>query len=107
MKATPQYRFAEIIRESDDQTLLNYGFLDGGFYFAAGVQPTEPYFCTLNIDLQEMKSSLSNSVRLGKTAFIVTRSNKLRNSENYRLVDEAKMVFEGKNWTYYLYKRID
>lgn len=104
---TPQYRFAEIISESDDQTLLNYGFLDGGFYFAAGVQPTEPYFCTLNIDLQEMKSSLSNSIRLGKTAYVVTRSNKLRNSENYRLVDEAKMVFEGKNWTYYLYKRID
>ncbi|MBR3018581.1 MAG: hypothetical protein IKH57_16130 [Clostridia bacterium] len=26
----PPYRFAETVRQSEDRTLLNYGFLDGG-----------------------------------------------------------------------------
>ena len=102
----PQYRFAETIMQSEDRTLLNYGFLDGGFYFASGTLPSDPYFCTLNIDLQEMEKSLQDSIRQGETAFVVTRSKKLKNSENYRLVDEADLVFEGRNWHYYLYQRI-
>ena len=103
----PQYRFAEIIRQQEDQTLLNDGFLDGGFYFAAGILPSDPYFCTLNIDLPEMEKALRDSVRQGKTAFVVTRSKKLQDSGVYRLADEANMVFEGRNWTYYLYQRAD
>ncbi len=103
----PQYRFAEIIRKSGDPTLLNYGFLDGGFYFAAGVLPSDPCFCTLNIDLPEMEKNLQDSIRQGKTAFVVTRSQKLRNSGKYELADEASMLFEGRSWTYYLYRRKD
>ncbi len=101
----PQYRFAEIIRGSGDQTLLNSGFLDGGFYFASGVLPSSPYFCTLNIGLPEMEKSLQDSILQGKTEFVVTRSARLRGSVPYRLADEASMVFEGREWTYYLYQR--
>ena len=100
----PQYRFAEIIRQSEDRTLLNYGFLDGGFYYAAGVLPSDRYFCTLNIGLEEMEEALRDSVRQGKTAFVVTRSQKLKDS-GYRLADEADLFFEGRNWTYYLYRK--
>ena len=103
----PQYRFAEIIRQSEDLTLLNYGFLDGGFYYAAGVLPADPYFCTLNIDLPEMEQSLRDSIQQGKTAFVITRSKKLKDSEQYQLVDEADLVFEGRNWHYYLYQKRD
>ena len=103
----PQYRFAEIIRQSDDRSLLNCGFLDGGFYFAAGELPETPYFCTLNIDLPEAEESLQDSIRQGKTAFVITRSKKLRNSEKYELADEADLVFEGRNQHYYLYRRKD
>ena len=104
---TPQYRFAQIIRQADDQTLLNDGFLDGGFYYAAGVQPSGPYFCTLNIDLKDMDAALQRSVRLGETAFVVTRQKKLQNNRLYRLVDECSMPYEGRTWHYYLYRRID
>ena len=102
----PQYRFAEIIRQSEDRTLLNDGFLDGGFYFAAGTLPSGPYFCTLNIDLPEMEESMRESVRTGRTAFVVTRSKKLKDSDLYQLVDEADLLFEGRAWHYYLYQRI-
>ena len=101
----PQYRFAEIISQSEDPSLLNYGFLDGGFYFASGVLPSDPYFCTLNIDLPEMDQALRKSIREGKTAFVVTRSQKLKGSSNYTLVDEADLPFEGRTWHYYLYQR--
>ena len=102
----PPYRFAEIIKQSEDRSLLNYGFLDGGFYLAAGTQPTERFFCTLNNDLKEMNEAQQSSIREGKTAFVITRMRKLKDSKAYRLVDEASMTFEGMNWKYYLYQRV-
>ncbi|MCR4622496.1 MAG: hypothetical protein K5663_10495 [Clostridiales bacterium] len=102
----PQYRFAAVIQQSEDRSLLNYGFLDGGFYFAAGVQPSDPFFCTLNIDLPEMTQSAQDSIDQGKTAFVVTRSSKLKNAKNYILVDEAELYFERRTWKYYLYRRV-
>ncbi|MBR4575758.1 MAG: glycosyltransferase family 39 protein [Clostridia bacterium] len=99
----PQYQFAEIIRQSGDATLLNYGFLDGGFYFAAGVLPSEPYFCSLNIDLEEMRKAQQESLRQGKTQYVVIRGKRLKNSGAYRLVCEADQVYEGRNWHYCLY----
>ena len=32
----PQYQFSEIITRTKEATLLNYGFLDGGFYTVSG-----------------------------------------------------------------------
>ena len=101
---TPQYRFAEIIRQAENPTLLNYGFLDGGFYFAAGVLPESPYFCTLNISLKDMESAMNRSVRQGETTFVVTRSRELDREAPYTLAGEASMMFEGRRWTYYLYR---
>ena len=103
----PQYRFAKIIRQNDDRSLLNYGFLDGGFYFAADSLPVQKFFCTLNNDLAEMNEAHQESIREGKTAFIITRMRKLKDSANYQLIDEAGMLFEGRTWNYYLYQRIN
>ena len=131
----PQYRFAETIRQSEDQTLLNYGFLDGGFYFASGSLPVTRYFCTLNNDLEDMTSSLRSYVREGKTAFLVVRTIEMPARGNaatekgmsgnasrkptgaaqakvpdendpYELIDECSMMFEGLNCKYSLYRRV-
>ena len=102
----PQFRFAEIIRQSEDRSLLNHGFLDGGFYFAAESLPEQRFFCTLNNDLPEMTDEHRACIREGKTAFVVTRMRELKDSENYQLVDQASMLFEGRSWDYYLYQRI-
>ncbi len=54
----PQYQFAQIINQTENATLLNYGFLDGGFYMAADVLPTTKFFCRLNLrnsDFPEMR----------------------------------------------------
>ena len=102
---TPQYRFASVIRQAEDQTLLNYGFLDGGFYFASGVTPSDRWFCTLNIDLPEMEESMRSSLRAGEPAFVVTRRQELDGSLPYHLADSCTMPFEGRYWTYFLYER--
>ena len=103
--AMPQYRFAARIQETEDQTLINSGFLDGGFYFAAGVLPGNRFFCSLNLDLPEMQESIRASIQNGETAYVVTRQQKLKDNRHYRLIDQCSFIFEGRNWTYYLYRR--
>ena len=117
---TPPYRFAETIRQSEDRTLLNYGFLDGGYYLAADAQPVTRFFCTLNNDLPEMKEEQQTAIAEGRTAFVVTRgmggSQSQRSGRGqkesidlsaYRVVDTCTMVFEGFEWTYSLFERIE
>ena len=116
----PPYRFAKTIRQSEDRTLLNYGFLDGGYYLAADSQPVTRFFCTLNNDLPEMKEEQQTAIAEGRTAFVVTRgmggSQRQRSGGGqkvyvdlsaYREIDTCSMVFEGFEWTYRLYERID
>ena len=114
----PPFRFAAIIRQAEDQTLLNYGFLDGGFYLAADSQPVTRFFCTLNNDLPEMKEEQRTAINEGRTAFVVTRGmggaqrqrpgrgqNESVDMSAYHPVDTCGMVFEGFEWTYTLYER--
>ena len=115
----PPYRFAETIHQAEDQTLLNYGFLDGGYYLAVNSQPVMRSFCTLNNDLPEMKEEQRSAIDEGRTAFVVTRSMGRPHNQRpgrgqtksvamsaYRAVDTCSMVFEGFEWTYTLYERI-
>ncbi len=53
-EAYPQFQFAEIINQKENPTLLNYGFIDGGFYLASHVRPINKYFCKVNIDRKEL-----------------------------------------------------
>lgn len=109
----PPYRFAETIRQAEDRTLLNYGFLDGGFYLAADSLPVTRFFCTLNNDLSEMREEQRTAIAEGRTAFIVTRGagqgrgkGMSHDMSGYRPVDTCSMIFEGREWTYTLYERI-
>lgn len=48
-----QFQFAKIINEKPNSTLLNYGFLDGGFYTVTGIIPNFKYFQNQNIDYEK------------------------------------------------------
>lgn len=98
----PQYQFKEIILSVDDPSLLNYGFLDGGFYTVCDLVPECKYFCTLNIPLEDMYEAMDMQIALGLPDFVVTRSTPLV-SENYICVASANMYFEGIDFDYYLY----
>ena len=103
----PQYRFAAKINQTKQQTLLNVGFLDGGFYYAAGVLPVNPYFCTLNISLPEMDEAIDGVIQNGEVAYVITRQRQLELADAYQLIDESSFPYEGRSWTYYLYRRSD
>ncbi len=98
----PQYQFKEIILSVDDPSLLNYGFLDGGFYTVCDLVPESKYFCTLNIPLEDMYEAMDMQIALGLPDFVVTRSTPLV-SNNYVCVASANMYFEGVDFDYYLY----
>ena len=104
----PQYKFAQRINQVENATMLNYGFLDGGFYFAAGCEPINKFFCKLNIPLEEMDEDQNRCIVEGKVDFVVTRDKKLEDYnldiENYKMVDTASMIFEGEERTYFLYQ---
>ena len=107
----PQYQFAEIIKRYEDPSLLNYGFLDGGFYFAADVVPNCRFFCYLNVPAPEMFFVQHKYIEKGLVDFIVTRDRQLTDyhmdSSKYQLAAQSELYFEGKYRTYYLYQLID
>ena len=99
----PQYQFSEIISTVEDATLLNYGFLDGGFYTVSGIVPNCKYFCKINMDLDVMMETQDAYVEQGLVDFVVTRSSEL-DADNYECVAECTYYFEGTDYTYYLYE---
>ena len=111
----PQFRFARIIQEAEDQSLLNYGFLDGGFYTVLNQVPEESAFCILNRNPDQMLAEQNTYVQEGRTHFLVTwkahtaKEEELRAlpvvSEYYELIDFVYFEFEGDLRTYALYER--
>ncbi len=105
----PQYRFARIINEVEDPTVLNYGFLDGGFYFAADVVPECYFFCRLNVNAPGMYDIPRYYMNEMEADFVVTRDKPLEEYAKvdaylFECVDTAQLYFEGKTRTYYLYR---
>ena len=99
----PQYSFGEIISQTDRATLLNYKFLDGGFYTAGEVLPNCRFFCGLNIPyaLDEQDSY----VEAGLVDYVIT-CNRQYYFNNYELVcSQSFEAHENSYNTYYLYKR--
>lgn len=105
----PAYRFAATIRQTSNAKILNYGFLDAGFYFAADIEPSCKYFCTLNINTPDMWKLQREAIESGELDFVITRRYTLDryspDSSKYVCIDEVTMPFEGVNFTYYLYQK--
>ncbi len=111
----PQYRFAERILANQDTSLLNYLFLDGGFYTVTDQVPTERIFCTFNMNRAECIKQQQEYVRQQRTHWVVTwralkvSEEELRSadvlSEYYDLVDYMYFYFEGDYRTYALYEK--
>lgn len=109
----PQYKFSDIILNSSNATLLNYGKLDIGLYTTTGITPDFKYFCQLNIPLQEMYLKQNMYIEQGLCDFIVTFEEnkyitKLDADKNnfYKLIDTTSFWYEGQNRYYSLFKLV-
>lgn len=88
---TMQYQLAKVIRETPGATLLNYGFMDAGFFTAAGIAPNVRFFHTSNVEMEEKAQEQLRYIREGLVDYVVIRNDgpaELR--ENYELVASAK-----------------
>lgn len=75
-----QYKFANIINKYEDKTILNYGFIDTGFYLATNTMPNVRFFHTMNFDnYEEMNNEQLEYIKTKKTNFIITKSTNIEN----------------------------
>lgn len=105
--ALPQFQFAEIISDTPNATLLNYGFMDGGFYTTTGIVPNCRSFCKLNIPIEELNELQDRYIREGLCDYIVTTDKDVAPADTnhlYSLVKESQFFFAGENTTFHLYR---
>ncbi len=109
-----QYQFAEIINQNPGSTLLNYGFLDGGFYTVTGITPNVKYFHKPNFEYEKYPIIMDEQNRYIKEKLIdfvvirvVNEGDCLQIpylNENYRKLQTTYV--SGVNCFYMLYEKI-
>ena len=109
-----QYKFKDIIMKKKNPTILNYGYLDMGFYTTTGIVPNTRYFEKLNFkykkypeNVDELNKYIDNKevdfviyVTKGVEDFPKTESI----GTTYKLVAHERQRFEGRMFDYYLYE---
>lgn len=109
-----QYKFAKIINKQKNPIILNYGFLDGGFYTASGLLPTTKYFQKNNISdrlFPEMMKEQNDMIRNKKVDFVITRENIYTHKkyfnpyleQNYKKIRSVQKMYEEKPFRYTLW----
>ena len=68
-----QYQLAAAMGGEPEATLLNYGFMDAGFYTATGIVPHVKYFHQTNVPLREMLDEQLRYIEEGLCTYVVTR----------------------------------
>lgn len=96
--ALPQYQFAEIILQKENPTLLDYTYLDNGFYTTTGIVPNCRFFAQLNMPLEEMKEARDRYVEQGLVDFVVANAPLQETLAQYRCV--------AQSGGYYLYELV-
>lgn len=107
----PQYQVKKIIDESgiENPTLLNYKFLDGGFYTVCDIVPNCKYFSKLNLEYDEMNKMQDYYVDNAMIDFIISLDK--IDSESYKLISEIDFFDAARSWDgernkiYYLYQK--
>ncbi|MBR5614779.1 MAG: hypothetical protein IKW64_05705 [Clostridia bacterium] len=103
-----QYKFAEHMhKECENPTLLNYDFLDGGFYTEADIVPNVWAFCRTNLNSQKMLDNQLDAIKQKKIDFVVTNSSKnnpVELYENYVLVMKEEQIRVNKKVEYCLWQ---
>ena len=98
-----QFRIVDQMEINDQTTLLNFGFMDAGFYTAAGIAPSVKYFHQNNVPLREMKTEQRRYVEEGLCEYVVTRN---PNDTLFARYDQITHVESPQFWyeRVYLYR---
>lgn len=107
-----QYRFADYMHSvKENPTVLNYGFLDAGFYTVADIVPNTWAYCKMNQDIPGALDDQRHAIRTKKVDFVIIRipygkEPRLLNllKKNYSLVESVSQYLNDDMYTYYLYE---
>lgn len=114
-----QYSFGEIMKKKKNPKILNYHFLDGGFYLTTGTIPPIRYYQRQNIPdeiFPEMGEEQEAAIRNQRVDFVISRKkisgrDKFNFSpylyKNYHPIAKKKVTYEGKRFEYVLWEKID
>ncbi len=109
MKETDYYLFTfrDIILESEDPSLLNYGCLDAGLFTLCDIQPEMKWFHQVNAQIPEMFEEQQNAIDHGLTEYVYARSDRYPANidVHYELVSQIQTDVTGVDFTYYLFRR--
>lgn len=109
----PQVKFAKIISETENATLLNFGFLDDGFYLAADVMPSNRWFCKLLANKEACDAEQFQLVADGAVDYVVSCKFALDDfdfdSSAYELVAQDRVLLDHDHAgeALYLYRKKD
>ena len=111
-----QYTFLNKIK---DHTLLNYDNLDGGFYTTANIIPSTKYFMRQNVSYEKYPKIMDEQnkiIRYSEVDYIIIREY-FDNidyhlyipylNDNYKIIETKTQIYEGMEFTYFLYERKD
>ncbi|MHC5247188.1 hypothetical protein [Enterococcus sp. LJL90] len=114
---TAQQLFSEYMHsKSGSPTLLNYGFLDGGFYLAADILPTEKHFELQNLDhsvYSENYNSQNEAITQKRVEFFVIETQndysesdleELGYLQNYDVAMSHSQSRDQRYYTYWLFE---
>lgn len=93
-----QYSFQQIINKYEDKSLLNYGFIDTGFYLETNEVPNVRFFHTMNFsDFKEMKEGQLNYIKNKKTNFVICAKVALDQECNAEIKKNYKLITEKRH----------
>lgn len=109
-----QYKFADIIKKKENAIVLNYGFLDGGFYLTTESIPSFYHFMKTNIPYKNFPEEMDEQNRYIKEKipdFVIVR-NKLSKAQKELLESGYKKIAshaqndgDREKSKYYLYEK--
>lgn len=103
-----QKQLADIINQVEDATLLNYNFLDGGFYLTAGTElPDTKFFCRQNFPREawpELYAEQEAIIANQEVDFVIVRYGRGRPLEDFA---ESKELFEYYTHVTTVHEEID
>lgn len=109
-----QFKFATIMNEEENPTMLYYGGIDGGFYTVSNILPNEKYFEKVNVSYLSYSDNLDSqmsAIKNKRVQFVVFRIMNVEEkkeipylNENYELISMQIQEYEDKEWKYLLYK---
>jgi len=118
-----QYKYAEIINETENATLLNYGFLDSGFFTTTGIVPSTRFAHQPNFDYSrypEIRDEQNRYIREAITDYVVypirvqdyggaiTIPNLIPHlTENYEFIRDDIQEYEGVEYRYLLFRKMN